>query len=143
MLGVPGIAARTFGAVARSGASVLMISQSSSEQSICFTIPSSHNGEVIKSIETEMALELMRGDIDRVWSRDHVVIVSIIGSGMRETPGVSARIFGALGKSLINVIAIAQGSSEYSLSLVLDQEDANRAVQAIHAETSPQSNGGE
>ena len=135
MLGVPGIAARTFGAVARTGASVLMISQSSSEQSICFTIPSVHNGEVIKSIETEMALELMRGDIDRVWSRKHVVIVSIIGSGMREIPGVSARIFGALGKNLINVIAIAQGSSEYSISLVLDEKDADRAVQAIHAET--------
>ena len=142
MLGVPGIAARTFGAVARTGASVLMISQSSSEQSICFTIPSLHNGEVIKSIESEMALELMRGDIDRVWSRDHVVIVSIIGSGMRETPGVSARIFGALGKNLINVIAIAQGSSEYSISLVLDQEDAVRAVRAIHAETAPSPNGG-
>lgn len=142
MLGVPGIAARTFGAVARTGASVLMISQSSSEQSICFTIPSLHNGEVIKSIESEMALELMRGDIDRVWARDHVVIVSIIGSGMRDTPGVSARIFGALGKNLINVIAIAQGSSEYSISLVLDQEDAVRAVRAIHAETAPSSNGG-
>jgi aspartate kinase len=142
MLGVPGIAARTFGAVARTGASVLMISQSSSEQSICFTIPSLHNGEVIKSIESEMALELLRGDIDRVWARNRVVIVSIIGSGMRETPGVSARIFGALGKNLINVIAIAQGSSEYSISLVLDQEDAVRAVQAIHAETAPSSNGG-
>jgi len=143
MLGVPGIAARTFGAVARTGASVLMISQSSSEQSICFTIPSIHNGEVLKSIESEMALELLRGDIDRVWARDQVVIVSIIGSGMRETPGVSARIFGALGKNLINVIAIAQGSSEYSISLVLDQKDAVRAVQAIHAETAPQPNGGD
>ncbi len=142
MLGVPGIAARTFGAVARTGASVLMISQSSSEQSICFTIPSVHNSEVIKSIETEMALELFRGDIDRVWAHDHVVIVSIIGSGMRETPGVSARIFGALGKNLINVIAIAQGSSEYSVSLVLDQDDAVRAVRAIHAETAPPMNGG-
>ncbi len=142
MLGVPGIAARTFGAVARTGASVLMISQSSSEQSICFTIPSLHNGEVIKSIESEMALELLRGDIDRVWSRDGVVIVSIIGSGMRETPGVSARIFGALGKNQINVIAIAQGSSEYSISLVLDQKDAVRAVQAIHSETAPTPNGG-
>jgi aspartate kinase len=142
MLGVPGIAARTFGAVARTGASVLMISQSSSEQSICFTIPSLHNEEVLKSIETEMALELLRGDIDRVWSRNRVVIVSIIGSGMRETPGVSARIFGALGKNLINVIAIAQGSSEYSISLVLDQDDAVRAVQAIHAETAPSPNGG-
>ena len=137
MLGVPGIAARTFGAVARSGASVLMISQSSSEQSICFTIPTVHNDEVLKSIEAEMQLELLRGDIDRVWARDRMVIVSIIGAGMREVPGVSARIFGALGKNNINVIAIAQGSSEFSISLVIDEDQGNRAVQAIHKEIFP------
>ena len=74
---------------------------------------------VTASIEDEMSLELHRGDIDRVWSRDGVVIVTVIGSGMRETPGVSARIFGALGKGVINVIAIAQGSSEYGISLVV------------------------
>lgn len=137
MLGVPGIAARTFGAVARSGASVLMISQSSSEQSICFTIPSQHTPDVIASLEAEMSLELYRKDIDRIWARDQVVILSIIGAGMRETPGVSARIFGALGKAAINVIAIAQGSSEYSLSLVIDQKDAVAAVRCIHDEIIP------
>jgi aspartate kinase len=137
MLGVPGIAARTFSAVARTGASVLMISQSSSEQSICFTIPSEHGSRVIASIEDEMSLELHRGDIDRVWARDGVVIVTVIGSGMRETPGVSARIFGALGKANINVIAIAQGSSEFGISLVIDQADGDRAVRAIHAENMP------
>lgn len=134
MLGVPGIAARCFGAVARQGASVLMISQSSSEQSICFTIPAEHTQEVIASIEEEMSLELHRGDVDRVWARENVTIVTIIGSGMRETPGVSARIFGALGEAQINVIAIAQGSSEYSISLVVMEDDAQEAVRAIHAE---------
>jgi len=134
MLGVPGIAARTFAAVAREGASVLMISQSSSEQSICFVIPSESVPGVLKSIETEMALELMRRDIDRIWAQDEVEILTVIGAGMRETPGVSARIFGALGQAGINVIAIAQGSSEFSISLVLAAKDANRAVQAIHAE---------
>ncbi len=137
MLGVPGIAARTFGAVARTGASVQMISQSSSEQSICFTIPSKLSEDVVASLEAEMSLELYRKDIDRIWSRDQVVILSIIGAGMRETPGVSARIFGALGKANINVIAIAQGSSEYSLSLVIDQAEANAAVRAIHDEIIP------
>jgi aspartate kinase len=134
MLGVPGIAARCFGAVARQGASVLMISQSSSEQSICFTIPAEHTLEVIQSIEEEMSLELHRGDIDRVWARENVTIVSVIGSGMREIPGVSARIFGALGKANINVIAIAQGSSEYSISLVVNDNDAKDAVRAIHVD---------
>ncbi len=133
MLGVPGIAARCFGAVARQGASVLMISQSSSEQSICFTIPAEHTQAVIESIEEEMSLELHRGDIDRVWAREKVTIVSVIGSGMREIPGVSARIFGALGQAQINVIAIAQGSSEYSISLVVNDQDAREAVRAIHA----------
>ncbi len=137
MLGVPGIAARTFTAVARTGVSVLMISQSSSEQSICFTIPSLHTADVIASLEAEMSLELYRKDIDRIWSRDNVVILSIIGSGMREIPGVSARIFGALGKANINVIAIAQGSSEYSLSLVIDQADSVAAVRSIHDEIIP------
>ena len=134
MLGVPGIAARTFSAVARQGASVLMISQSSSEQSICFVIPTRNSAEVIRSLEEEMALELMRKDIDRIWSQDNMVILTVIGAGMRDTPGVSARIFGALGRSQINVIAIAQGSSEYSISLVVAAPDADRAVQQIHSE---------
>ena len=134
MLGVPGIAARTFAAVAKHDASVLMISQSSSEQSICFVIPSEAVVQVIKAIESEMEFELARHDIDRVWAQPDVVIVTAIGSGMRQTPGVSARLFGALGKEKINAIAIAQGSSEYSISVVVDAADADRAVRQIHAE---------
>lgn len=134
MLGVPGIAARTFTAVAREGASVLMISQSSSEQSICFAIPSRNVANVIESIKTEMSLELMRRDIDRVWALNDVEILTVIGTRMRDEPGLSALIFGALGKANINVIAIAQGSSELSVSLVVAAKDAHQAVQAIHAE---------
>ena len=116
------------------GASVLMISQSSSEQSICFVIPSEAVAQVIEDIEEEMALELARHDIDRVWAQPDVVIVTAIGAGMRQIPGVSARLFGALGKERINVIAIAQGSSEYSISVVVDAADADRAVRKIHEE---------
>ncbi|MGV8026493.1 MAG: aspartate kinase [Anaerolineaceae bacterium] len=134
MLGVPGIAARTFAAVAKHDASVLMISQSSSEQSICFVIPSEAVPQVIEAIEREMEFELARHDIDRVWAQPDVVIVTAIGSGMRQTPGVSARLFGALGKENINAIAIAQGSSEYSISVVVDAADADRAVRQIHEE---------
>jgi aspartate kinase len=132
MMGVPGIAARTFSAVASQGASVLMISQSSSEQSICFVIPSPAAPPVIRAIEREMALELQRGDVDRVWSEDDVVIVSAVGAGMRGTAGVAQRIFVALGQSEINVIAIAQGSSECSISLVLGAASAAEAVRHIH-----------
>jgi aspartate kinase len=134
MMGVPGIAARTFAAVARQGASVLMISQASSEQSICFVIPTPAAQAVIESVESEMELELSRRDIDRVWEQDDIVIVTAVGAGLRHTPGISGRIFSALGKVEINVIAIAQGSSEYSISIVVAEEDADHAMRQIHKE---------
>jgi aspartate kinase len=134
MMGVPGIAARTFAAVASQGASVLMISQSSSEQSICFVIPTEAVPAVIRATEEEMALELARRDVDRVWSLDDVVIVTAVGAGMRGTPGIASRIFGALGQAEINVIAIAQGSSECSVSLVIGAAAAAEAVRKIHQE---------
>jgi aspartokinase/homoserine dehydrogenase 1 len=134
MMGVPGIAARTFAAVAGEGASVLMISQASSEQSICFVIPTDVVPRVVRAIETEMALELARRDVDRVWSQAEVVVVTAVGAGMRGTPGVAARIFGALGRGNINVIAIAQGSSECSVSLVVVADAGADAVRQIHDE---------
>ena len=132
MMGVPGIAARTFKAVASQGASVLMISQASSEQSICFIVPGETAPAVIQAVETEMETELRRKDIDRVWALDDVVIVTAVGAGMRGTPGVAARLFGALGENGINVIAIAQGASECSISLVVSAADAPAAVRRIH-----------
>jgi aspartate kinase len=134
MMGVPGIAARTFAAVASQGASVLMISQASSEQSICFVIPTDTVRPVVRAVEEEMALELARHDIDRIRSLDDIVIVTAVGAGMRGTPGIAARIFGALAAGSINVIAIAQGSSECSISLVVTAEDGVDAVQQIHRE---------
>ncbi len=132
MLGVPGIAARTFAAVAGEGASVLMISQASSEQSICFIIPTDTTPGVIRALEDSLALELARRDVDRIWAIDDVVIITAVGSGIRGTPGVAARLFGALGEANINVIAIAQGSSECSVSLVVVAADAGEAVRQIH-----------
>lgn len=134
MMGVPGIAARTFAAVASQGTNVLMISQASSEQSICFVIPTVDTSQVIAALEKEMALELARRDIDRVWSMDDVVIVSAVGAGMRGTPGVAARLFKALATHDINVIAIAQGSSECSISLVVSAVQTTDAVLQIHEE---------
>jgi aspartate kinase len=140
MIGVPGIAARTFSAVASQGASVLMIVQASSEQSICLIIPTDASARVTGAIEQELALELARRDVDRVWSLDEIVIVSAVGWGIRGTPGVAARVFGALSRGApgedgsINVIAIAQGSSECSISLAVDAADAASAVKRIHNE---------
>ena len=132
MLGVPGIAARTFTAVARAGANVLMISQSSSEQSISFVIRESERDAVVAELQGEMARELASHHIDQVRPLDGIVIVAIVGAAMKGTPGIAARIFGALGEAEINVIAIAQGSSECNISLVVARGDADEAVRKIH-----------
>jgi aspartate kinase len=134
MMGVPGIAARTFASVARQKASVLMISQASSEQSICFVIPTDSVPKVIKELETEFALELEHADINRVWSMDNIVIVTVVGTAIRSTSGLASKIFGALGKAKINIIAIAQGSSEYSISVIVDADKGDEAVRHIHAD---------
>lgn len=132
MVGVPGIAARTFGAVASSDVSVLLISQASSEQSICFSVPDGATEIVIDSLAGEFAGELERRDIDSIWAMRDVSIVTIVGSGMRGTPGISGRVFSSLGDHQVNVIAIAQGSSECSISIVVAAEDTGSAVSHIH-----------
>ncbi|MBP7999923.1 MAG: aspartate kinase [Chloroflexi bacterium] len=132
MMGVPGIAARTFGAVAKIGVSVLLIAQASSEQSICFVAPAKTTDAIINSLEMELKTELYRHDIDRVWAQKDVAIVTVVGAGMRHTPGIAGRIFTALGNNDVNVIAIAQGSSECSISLVAESANVAAAVQHIH-----------
>jgi len=132
MIGVPGIAARTFGAVADREVNVLLITQASSEQSICFAVPETTRQTVVAALEQEFAAELARRDIDRIWAMHPVSIVTVVGAGMRGTPGISGRIFGALGSKNLNIIAIAQGSSECSISLVVDGADTGQAVQYIH-----------
>lgn len=135
MLGVPGIAARTFAAVARQNASILMISQASSEQSICFVLPGGTTESVVASLRQELAAEIERRDIDSVSVDEHVAIITAVGAGMRGTTGVAKRVFGVIGDAEINVIAIAQGSSECAISLVVDEVHARAAVCAIHALT--------
>ncbi len=132
MVGVPGIAARTFGAVARNEVSVLLISQASSEQSICFSVPSGSTDTVIHSLTDEFDSELDRQDIDSIWAMREVSIVTIVGAGMRGTPGISGRVFSSLGNNNVNVIAIAQGSSECSISIVVSSADTAAAVSHIH-----------
>lgn len=132
MMGVPGIAARAFGAVANIKVSVLLITQASSEQSICFSIPESVSGQVTAALENQFAEELARRDIDRIWAEEQVSVITIVGAGMRGTPGIAGRIFTALGNAGVNVLAIAQGSSECSISLVVSDEDTAEAELAIH-----------
>jgi aspartate kinase len=132
MIGVQGVAARTFGAVAQAGANVLMISQASSEQSICFVIPNASSSTAIAALEDSLRHEIERGDIDRIKSRDNVVIVTVVGVGIHERPGVAARVFGALAQAGVNILVIAQGSSECSISMVVAASDGDIAVKALH-----------
>lgn len=132
MLGVPGVAARAFSAVASTGTSVPLITQASSEQSICFAVPSEVAFSVTSALEKTFAYEIEDEDIDRVWSTDDVSIVTVVGAGMRHTPGVAGRVFSQLGNNNVNVLAIAQGSSEVSISLVVDAADTENAVKALH-----------
>ncbi len=132
MIGVPGIAARTFASVAREAVNVLMISQSSSEQSICFVVPQADSPRVVGSLQEEFRRELERHLIDSVRSVENIVVIAVVGSGMRGTPGIAARVFNALGGLDINVVAIAQGASEANISLVVAEADAVQAVRAIH-----------
>ncbi len=132
MLGVPGVAARAFGAVASTGTSVPLITQASSEQSICFAVPSETATTVTSALEETFAHEIEDNDIDRVWCTDDISIVTVVGAGMRHTPGVAGQVFSRLGEDNVNVLAIAQGSSEVSISLVVDARDTEHAVRALH-----------
>jgi aspartate kinase len=133
MLGVPGVAARAFGAVAATGTSVILISQASSEQSICFSVPAESVPKVIEALEVVFAAELANRDIDRIWATEETVIITVVGAGLQHTPGIAGRIFTALGEKDVNVIAIAQGSSEVAISMIIDRHDTEEAVRALHA----------
>jgi aspartokinase/homoserine dehydrogenase 1 len=132
MLGVPGVAARTFSAVASTGVSVPLITQASSEQSICFAAPTEAAERVVNALEKTFILEITHHDIDRIWATSECAIVTAVGVGMSHTPGVAGRIFSALGSENVNVIAIAQGSSEVAISLVVAAEDNENAVKILH-----------
>lgn len=132
MLGVPGVAARAFAAVASTGTSVPLITQASSEQSICFAVPSEAAEAVLNALEATFASEIVQRDIDRVWSTQDVAIITVVGTGTRHTPGVAGQIFTQLGESGINVLAIAHGSSDVSISMAVDSADTEKAVKSLH-----------
>jgi len=132
MLGVPGVAARAFGAVASTGTSVPLITQASSEQSICFAIPTESADQVLEALQKNFAAEISERDIDRVWATDEIAIITAVGTGTRNTPGVAGQIFSKLGDHQINVLAIAHGSSDVSISMVVEAEDTEDAVKALH-----------
>src|SRR5262245_24755114 len=132
MQGIPGIAAKTFDVVAAQQANVLMISQASSENNICFVLSAAEAPRVVAALRAALEFELMRGHIDEITAEQQVAIVAAVGDRMRGTPGIAATVFSALGSAGINIIAISQGSSERNISLVVTDRDAGEAVRAIH-----------
>ncbi len=133
MIGVPGTADRLFGALKNAGVSVTLISQASSEHSICIAVPRDVAERAGNVIREAFAEELESGQIQRVEIKDDQSIVAVVGDGMTGTPGVAARFFGTLGRAGINIRAIAQGSSERNISAVVDSADATRALRAAHS----------
>jgi aspartate kinase len=132
MQGIPGIVAKTFDVVAAQQANVLMISQASSENNICFVLSAAEAPRVVTALRAALEFELMRGHIEEITAEQQVAIVAAVGDRMRGTPGIAATVFTALGEAGINVIAISQGSSERNISLVVTERDAAGAVRAIH-----------
>ena len=132
MLGLSGVAARIFGAVARAAANILLISQASSEQSVCLAVPYEEAAEAVAQLRRELAADFSAHDVEHIEVLDRVVIVAVVGSGMRGTPGIAGRVFGAMGAAGINIIAIAQGSTENNISLVVSAADGDAAVREIH-----------
>jgi len=133
MIGVPGIARRLFDALENEGVSVILISQGSSEHSICFAVPQSQAAVAREAAEQAFYAELDRGQIRQVDVTPNCSILAVVGDQMAGTPGVAATFFGALGDASVNVRAIAQGSSERNISAVVDGDDARRALRAAHA----------
>ena len=132
MIGVAGISARLFTTLSDNNISVILISQASSEHSICFTIDPRNAERAREVLEKAFENEMTSGDIDSISIEKNVSIIAIVGEGMRKSSGVSGKLFSVLGKNGINIIATAQGSSELNISVVISKNDLSKALNAIH-----------
>jgi bifunctional aspartokinase / homoserine dehydrogenase 1 len=133
MIGVPGTAERAFQALKAAGVSVVMISQGSSEHSICCVIQERDAQQAKKAVQDAFVRELATSQLHDVTVTGGVAALAVVGDGMAGTPGVAARLFASLGRAGINVRVIAQGSSERNISVAIDAADATRALRAVHA----------
>jgi len=133
MIGVPGTAHRLFGALREEGISVILISQGSSEHSICCAIPGVEAERAARVVAAAFDREIKEGQIQSIAVDKDLAILAVVGDGMAGLPGVSGQVFNALGSAAVNVHAIAQGASERNISVVVDGKDATRALRAVHA----------
>jgi len=133
MIGVPGTAHRLFGALREEGISVILISQGSSEHSICCAIPGAEAERAARVVAAAFDREVKEGQIQSIQVDQDLAIIAVVGDGMAGLPGVSGQVFNALGSASVNVHAIAQGASERNISVVVDGKDATRALRAVHS----------
>jgi aspartokinase/homoserine dehydrogenase 1 len=133
MVGVVGVSQRVFGALARERVNVILITQASSEHSICIAIEPAQTPAAVKALETEFSYEInVTRQVSPVVVEQGLSIIAIVGGNMRKTPGIAGKVFQALGRNGVNVRAIAQGSSELNISIVIDQKDEVKAINAVH-----------
>ncbi|HII07748.1 MAG TPA: aspartate kinase [Methanotrichaceae archaeon] len=130
MIGTPGIAARAFSALANAGVNITMISQGSSEANISIVVDEPQ----LEAAEIALGAEFPTTIVREISHNRDVSVIAVIGSGMAGTPGVAGRVFGAMGKSRINVVMISQGSSEHNISFVVSMTEAERTIQELHRE---------
>ncbi|KAL2921614.1 Bifunctional aspartokinase/homoserine dehydrogenase 2 chloroplastic [Bienertia sinuspersici] len=133
MAGVPGTASAIFSAVKDVGANVIMISQASSEHSVCFAVPEKEVNTVAEALRSRFSQALEAGRLSQVAVIPNCSILAAVGQKMASTPGVSATLFNALAKANINIRAIAQGCSEYNITVVLKRDDCIKALRAVHS----------
>lgn len=132
MIGMPGVASRIFAALAESQVNVIMISQASSEHSICIVCRREEAARAVVGLKRELAPELASRTIQRFELIEDLEIVAVIGEKMRGKPGISGKLFSALGESNISVLAIAQGSSEMNISFIVEGKQRERVLNVVH-----------
>ena len=132
MIGETGIAGRIFSTLAREKINIILITQASSEHSVCFAVSPACAQRAKQALEKELKLELLEKRVNRVQVESDLSIIAVVGENMRRTPGIAGQVFQALGRQQINISAIAQGSSELNISLVIARKDLADALNAIH-----------
>jgi aspartate kinase len=134
IVGVSDVLARTFSATAAAQASILLVSQSSSQNDICFIVAAADAKRTVEGLRKEFAQDLAHENVEHITIDPNIAIVAVVGENMRGTPGVAGRTFIALGQENVNIIAIAQGSSESNISFVVEEKDMKTALVATHRE---------
>jgi bifunctional aspartokinase / homoserine dehydrogenase 1 len=134
IVGLPDVVGRTFSTTAEVRANVLLISQSSSQNDICFIVSTADAHRTVEALRKEFAHDLAHQKVEHITVNSNIAIVAVVGENMRGTPGIAGRTFNALGRENVNIIAIAQGSSECNISFVIEEPAVKKALVTTHRE---------